>query len=330
MFGHNWAVDLLSQQIAHGRVSHAYLLTGPEGVGKRMLAIRLAQALNCPNPPQSGQPCLVCPTCKKLERMQHPDLIVVQPEPGSRMLKVDQVREVQHNLSLVPYEARYKIALFLNFQNAHISVPNALLKTLEEPPARVIIILTADDPDNLLPTITSRCVLLRLRPLSPAVVAEGLQSYWGIPVEQAAFLAQISGGLPALALGMHEQPEMLEKRTQWFDDFYFLLTATRVDKFAYAMRQVKEDRDSVPAALQAWISLWRDVLLRVAGSTVPLVNVDWNSQVEKLSSQLNLAQAYRTLVIMETTLDRIEHTNINLTLALEAMLLQIPRLRLAS
>jgi DNA polymerase-3 subunit delta' len=130
ILGHEWAVELLSQQIARGQVRQAYLFTGPRGVGRQLLALRLAQALNCPDPPQAGQPCLTCYTCTRLERMQHPDLMVVRAEEGSRVLKVEQVREVQHNLALMPYEARYKIALFLNFQDALASVP-ALLKTLE-------------------------------------------------------------------------------------------------------------------------------------------------------------------------------------------------------
>src|SRR4030065_255607 len=136
--------------------------------------------------------------------------------PGGRCgRQVAQGREGHHNLSLMPYEARYKIALFLNFQDALASVPNALLKTLEEPPERVIIMLTADDPDNLLPTITSRCEVLRLRPLSVEVVADGLQKLWGIPADQARLLAHVSGGLPAAGAGMDEKQENLEHANQW-------------------------------------------------------------------------------------------------------------------
>ncbi|MBN2147160.1 MAG: DNA polymerase III subunit delta' [Anaerolineales bacterium] len=330
ILGHEWAVDLLKQQIAGGRVRHAYLFSGPEGVGRRMLALRLAQALNCPNPPQPGQPCLTCSTCTRLERMQHPDLMVIQPDEGSRVIKVEQVREVQHNLALAPYEARYKIALFLNFQDAHTSVPNAMLKTLEEPPPQVIIMLTADDPDNLLPTITSRCEVLRLRPLAAEAVAEGLQSQWGIPAEQASLLAHVTGGLPARAVQLNEQPELLEQRSQWLEDFCGLLNASRTDKFAFAMRAVKEDKESIPAELQVWISLWRDVVLRSAGSSVPLVNVDWAAQVSGLAAQVGFEQACRTLSLMNQALEKIEHSNINLQLALETMLLEFPHLRLSN
>jgi len=331
ILGHEWAVDLLSQQIAGERVRHAYLFSGPRGVGKQMLALRLAQALNCPNPPEPGQPCFTCSTCTRLERMQHPDLIIVQAEEESRVLKVEQVREVQHNLALAPYEARYKIALFLNFQEAHASVPNAMLKTLEEPPPRVILMLTADDPDNLLPTITSRCEVLRLRPLPAEKVAEGLQKLWGIPAEQAHLLAHVSGGLPAAAAGLNEQPEVLERRSQWLEEFCTLLNASRVERFAFAARaakMAKEDKEIVPLELQTWMSLWRDVVLNAAGSSVPLVNSDWSSQINGLVAQVDFDQACQTLVLMDQALNRIEHSNINLQLALEAMLLEFPHLRL--
>jgi len=328
ILGHEWAVDLLSKQLAGNRVRHAYLVSGPEGVGRKLLAIRLAQALNCPDPPQPGRPCLVCSTCTRLENLQHPDMVVVQAEEGSKGLKVEQVREVQHNLALSPYEAKYRIALFINFQNAHPSVPNAMLKTLEEPPERVIIILTVDDPDNLLPTITSRCEIIRLRPLSPKMVEDGLQKSWGIPAEQARLLANISGGLPMLALGMNEDPEMLENRNQWLEDFCNLLSASRVDKFSYVSRVARENKDSIPEGIQNWISLWRDVVFSVSETSVPLVNTDWESQVERIAEKIDLEKAFHTLALMEKTLHRIEHSNINMQLALEAMLLEFPHLRL--
>lgn len=329
--GHEWAVDLLSQQIAGGSIRHAYLFTGPRGVGRQKLALRLAQALNCTNPPELGQPCFTCSTCTRIERIQHPDLIVVQAEEESKVLKVEQVREVQHNLALSPYEAKYKIALFLNFQEAHASVPNAMLKTLEEPPARVILVLTADDPDNLLPTITSRCEVLRLRPLPVENVAEGLQNLWGIPAEQAQLLAHISGGLPDRASVLNEQPEFLDRRTQWLDEFCGLLAASRVEKFAFAARAGKiarEDKEIIPLELQTWMSLWRDVLLCSAGATVPLVNTDWSDQVSRLAAQVEFSQACQTLAVMDQVLNRIEHSNVNLQLALETMLLEFPHIRL--
>ena len=328
ILGHDWAVELLSEQVISGHIRHAYLFTGPAGVGRQLLALRLVQALNCPNSPQPGQPCLNCSTCTRLERMQHPDLTIVQAEPGTKLLKVEQVREVQHSLALAPYEAKYKIALFINFQDALASVPNALLKTLEEPPPRVIILLIADDPDNLLPTITSRCEVIRLRPLPIEIVAQGLQQHWGLPGEQANLLAHVSGGLPMFARSMTEQPELLERRHHWLQDFCSLLDASRIEKFTFA-RAARDDKEAMRLEIQTWISFWRDVLLTASGSSVPMVNIDWSDTIIELAEHVDFQQAWMLLSLLERFLGRIEYSNVHLQLALEAMLLDFPQLKVS-
>src|SRR5512137_425446 len=100
LLGHEWAVNLLRENVVRGQVRHAYLFTGPQGVGRRTLALRLAQALNCLRPPEPGVPCRGCRACLQIERMQHPDLAVVQAEVQGGTLKVEQIRELQHILSL--------------------------------------------------------------------------------------------------------------------------------------------------------------------------------------------------------------------------------------
>src|SRR5512141_3120560 len=113
VFGHDWAVEMLQQHVAHQTLRHAYLLTGPSGVGRRALAVRLAQALNCATPAAPGVPCRTCRTCKQIEAGQNIDLMVVQAEAEGGTLKVEQVREVQKFLSLKPYLSPYKTVLFL-------------------------------------------------------------------------------------------------------------------------------------------------------------------------------------------------------------------------
>ena len=164
IIGHEWAVKLLQEQIWKGRLRHAYLITGPDGIGRRTLATRLVQAINCRPSTSEGDPCLSCRTCKNIERMAHPDLAIVQAEQRGGVLKVDQVRELQRVLALAPYEASTRAAMLLRFEEANIHAANALLKTLEEPSPSVVILLTAESAETLLPTVVSRCELLRLRP----------------------------------------------------------------------------------------------------------------------------------------------------------------------
>ena len=111
ILGHEWAVELLRQQVAQDSARHAYLFAGPPGVGRRTLAIRFAQALNCLEPVAPGEPCGKCRNCVQIARLQHPDLIVSEAEAEGKTLKVEQVREARRTLMLKPYQARFRVAL---------------------------------------------------------------------------------------------------------------------------------------------------------------------------------------------------------------------------
>lgn len=325
LLGHEWAAALLKEHITQGRLRHAYLLTGPEGVGRRTLALRLAQAINCLKPPAPGEPCRACRACQTIERMQHPDLSVLQGAGSGGVFVVDQVRELLHSLSLAPYEGRYRVVILERFENAHPSASNALLKTLEEPPPQVLMILTAESAESLLPTIVSRCEVIRLRPLSLEQVCQGLQDRWELPPERARLLAHLSAGRPGYALHLEGGPERLEQRQAWLNEHLSLLSASRRERFVYTARLAKEkDKETLRLVLQTWLTFWRDVLLRAAGAATPLVNLDFTEQVERLALETGLEQARAVLAAIERTLTRIDR-NVNTQLALEVLMLDLPR-----
>ena len=324
LLGHDWAVDILREHVAKGRLRHAYLFTGPQGVGRRTLALRLAQAINCPQPPAPGEPCRACRTCTQIERMQHPDLSIVQAEAEGGTLKVEQVRELQRSLALTPYAARYRVAILLRFEEAHPSAANALLKTLEEPAPQVVMIVTAESAEALLPTIVSRCEVLCLRPSPLEQVSQGLQAHWSLTPERASFLAHISGGRVGYALRLSEAPERLVQRQAWLDDHRRLLAASRVERFAYA-DGIYKDKDALRQALNTWLSLWRDVLLRAAGASASPINVDREDDIHALVGRVNLQDALRIVAGIERTQDLLDR-NVNARLATEVLLLDLPRL----
>lgn len=328
ILGHEWAVDMLRRHAARGEVRHAYLFCGPPGIGRRTLALRLAQALNCERPITAGDPCLTCRTCKQIEAMQHPDLTIIQAKDNDELpkeggiLKVDQIREIQRTLNLKPYQSPYRVAVFLRFQEANDNASNALLKTLEEAPAHAILILTADNPEQLLPTIVSRCEILRLRPLPiEAVVADLLER--GMDEDNARLLAHISGGRPGFARRMMNDATVLEKREERLNDLQTLLPAPRVEKFSYADKLAK-DKDAMRQTILIWLSYWRDVLLRVAGAETPLVNVDRNMEIEFLAGRLELSAARRVVGEMESALEKMDR-NVNSRLLAEVLLLDLPK-----
>ena len=322
ILGHEWAVDMLRQHAARGDVRHAYLFCGPPGLGRRTLALRLAQALNCETPIDAGVPCRQCRNCKQIEEMRHPDMNVIQADAEGGTLKVDQVREVQHALSLKPYQANYRVALFLRFQEANDNAANALLKTLEEAPAHAILLLTADNPEQLLPTIISRCEILRLRPLPFSAIEADMLTH-GVEPERARLLAHISGGRPGYARKLIDDVTLLEKREERLNDIQTLLPAPRVEKFSYADKLAK-DKDAMRQTILIWLSYWRDVLLRVTGAEIPLINVDRNMEIEFLASRLDLSTARRVVNDLESALEKMER-NVNSRLLAEVLLLDLPK-----
>lgn len=322
MLGHEWAVSLLKEHIMRERVRHAYLFTGPHRVGRRTLALRLAQALNCLQPPAPGEPCGVCRACIQIERMQYPDLAIVQAEQRGGTLKVEQIRELQRGLSLAPYEAKYRIALLLHFEEANANAANALLKTLEEPASKVILVLTAESVELLLPTIASRCELIRLRSLPVEQVRQGLQERWNVPAEQAALLAAISDGRPGYAVHLYQHPEIKEQRKLWLDELARLLGANRVERFRFAEAMAR-DKETTRAMLFVWLSFWRDVLLFGTGAAAPPANLDRQAEITLLAQHMEYANAQKMTAALGRAIQQLDQ-NVNTRLILEVMLLDLP------
>ncbi|MBE0696707.1 MAG: DNA polymerase III subunit delta' [Anaerolineaceae bacterium] len=324
--GHEWAAHLLKEHIARGDVRHAYLFTGPLGVGRRSLALQFAQALNCTNPPAPGEFCGECRVCRQLAAMQHSDLAVVQAEKEGGVLKVEQVRDLQHVLSLSPYEAHYRVALLLRFHEANPNAQNALLKTLEEAPRQVILLVTADSAESLLPTIVSRCEVLRLRPVSVERLQKELEER-SMGKEDARILAHLSGGRLGYALRMKDDPAKMEQRRALLEDLLHMLGESRRVRFVYA-EQIAKDKEALREAYAVWLTFWRDLMLRSAcgqGSTdgLQLVNQDMQAEIELLAGQIDLETARARVVDLEQAISRLDG-NLNARLLTEVLLLDWP------
>jgi DNA polymerase-3 subunit delta' len=328
LIGHEWAVNLLSEHVASGRERHAYLITGPSGVGRRTLALRFTQSLNCPKLLSAGQPCQTCKTCKHIEQMSHPDLVMVMAAHEGEVLKIDQIRALQHTLSLAPYESRYRVALLLRFEEAHISAANSMLKTLEEPPEHVVVILTANSAENLLPTIVSRCEIIRLRTLSTDETARGLQALKGIPQEVSERLAHISDGRPGYAIRLFEQPKLLAQRQSCIEEMLNILRAPRRERFAFA-RVLVDDKDKLRDALQVWLTLWRDVLICTGGLNRSITNMDYSRQIENLVAVTDLEKAKFQVNAIERTIEHLDR-NVNARQAIEVLLMDFPTVNFIS
>jgi DNA polymerase-3 subunit delta' len=254
--------------------------------------------------------------------MQHPDLLLVKADEVGGTLKIDQVREVQRGLALAPYESPYKLALFLRFEQANPNAANALLKTLEEPPPQVILILTARDTETLLPTIVSRCEVIRLRPLPLQEVSQGLQEIWGIPEDEVNLLAHLSNGRPGYAAWLYQNPEHRERRAEWLSDHQRLLSENRVERFHYA-ENLSKDKTEFLQIIQTWLTLWRDVMLKTSGAQTPITNLELENDIEQLANSTNLDTAKQMVANLELTQSQLER-NTNARLTAEVLLINLP------
>ncbi len=325
VFGHDWAVEMLQGHLTRGSLRHAYLFTGPTGVGRRTLALRLAQALNCPSPSAPGVPCCTCRTCQQIEAGQNADLMVVQAENEGGTLRVEQVREVQKFLSLRPYFSAYKVVLLLRFQEANLNAQNALLKTLEEAPDFASLLLTADNAEQLLPTIVSRCEILRLHPLRTESVAEFLAAH-AVESDKARLLAHLADGRPGYALRLSQDEKALAFRAEKLDDLTRLLASKGWERFDYAMKLAK-DKDAFRQALLVWLSYWRDVLMKTCDASIPLTNADRAKEIEALAHSLDIPRARLVTEKLERAVEQLEK-NVNARLLAEVILMDWPHLSL--
>lgn len=335
IIGHEWAVDFLQRSIAGERVAHAYLLSGPASVGKALLALRLAQALNCER--GGPDPCLECRACRRIGRGNHPDVRIaglasqaagLKPEEAARQrdLKIDTVREWQQDINLRPYEGRRRVFILHDAERLNEAASNAMLKTLEEPPPYATLVLVANTAGGLLPTIVSRCQPLKLRPVPRAAVAAALRERRNLAQEDADLLAAWSGGRPGWALHMVEAPDKLEARQTQLDELAALVGRSRGEVLRWAEEQAKtfrSDQSAVYETLELWQSWWRDVLLMAAHCPEAITYIDRRDELKQAAQRYSVPAIHAFVVRLGKATQHLRE-NVNPQLALENILLHMP------
>lgn len=287
--GHERPLNILKGYIRKGRIPHALLFAGEEGVGKRHTATMFAKLLNCKenaglfsntSRQSSHDPdsCDACSSCVKVERAVHPDVMVIGPEGDGGQITVSSVRSLQESMAYRPFEGIWKIAIINDAEIMNSAAQNAFLETLEEPPHQSILILVSSRPDTLLSTIRSRCHRVNFSPLPLREMGELLQrTMKEIDEKRSLLLSTLSGG--RFGYAMHE--DLLSRREKSFGELGQMMSNTDTEAWA--------DRESMDEWFE-WCQLWlRDMaVLRATGKTNLLINEDKESDIRELTRQAGL------------------------------------------
>jgi DNA polymerase-3 subunit delta' len=322
--GHDALVRLFDLAVRRGRLAHAYLFLGPPGVGKHLFARELARALLCEDPPGPGlEACDRCPACLQVEAGTHPDLFTAGRPADKLELPIDVVQEVCRNFALKPARGRGKVVVLDDADDFNEESANCFLKTLEEPPPRALLLLLGTSRDRQLPTIVSRCQLVRFAPLPDALVVELLRGRGVDDPAQAERLARLSGGSPGQALALAD-PALWQFRNTLLDG----LLRPRPDSVELAEawthfveeagKEAAAQRGRAALVLRLLVSFFNDVLRHTVGARHNLADAQDQRRIEELARR---ADPEKLLKLLERCLEGSQHIDrrVQLVLSIEAL-----------
>jgi DNA polymerase-3 subunit delta' len=330
--GQNSAVSYLKASLRNNRISHAYIFSGPDGVGKRLSAINFAKALNCSNVksgsicgPLAGlavdpklnrgtEGCDQCSSCKKIDSSKHPDIFTLKPKEEGASIKIEDVRALIKDVYLKPFEAYKKVYMIESAEYMKHEAANALLKTLEEPPADSIIILLTENIKSLFHTIVSRCQVVKFFPLKPKEMEEILIKEYSMDQAGAHTLSYLSGGRLGEALKFKEE-DIFTKRSVLMDR---ILSGSRAD---FDFDDIpKEDVRVYLDIILAWYS---DILRMKAGAKdYMLVNIDKKDIISNEAGRLSFDHIENIITSVISAITQIDQ-NANQKLAMSVLGMKI-------
>jgi DNA polymerase-3 subunit delta' len=327
------AVQSLRSALRQRSVHHAWLFTGPSGVGKELTAVGLAQALLCPAAPFEG--CGRCGACTRVSHFHHPDLLWLMPEDEavrrklaartdfdhvpSREIRVEQIRRLQERVSLRPLEAERKVVLLAPAEAMNPQAQNAFLKTLEEPPADTVLLLVTAAPDRLLPTLRSRCARVAFGPLPHDFVRAEVQRRMEVTAEVAEAVVSLADGSLERALSL--DAEHLADRRGRIERFEAVdgCDLRTVLRFAEEAGADREEAESTLALLTVWV---RDVAVARGGGT-SLFHPELRELAERVGARIGDDVLHRRFRLVDEALVAIRQRNAAPRLQLERMLLEM-------
>ncbi|HEY6286196.1 MAG TPA: DNA polymerase III subunit delta' [Ktedonobacteraceae bacterium] len=327
--GHEHAINTLRRALVAQRVRHAYLFTGPEHIGKALLAQRLAQTLLCTggidthDAPQN--PCNTCLSCRKVMHGNHPDVHYISRPPEKQFILIEQVRALQVDAARKTLEGRRNIFIIQGMHEMNVQAANCLLKTLEEPEPDVVLLLTAPDPGSLLPTILSRVQQVPMQLLTTKQIKSALEDRWQVEADEANLIAALAAGRMGWAAQAVEDEDMLAERQAQLETLAKLSTAGKVQRFDVAQR-LSAESDKLHGILELWLLWWRDMVLAANNCLDLIVNVDMQGIIQNQAAKVGAAESQRMVRAILGTMEALDQ-NVNARVALEVLMLDLPMVR---
>lgn len=309
IIGHSKNIGMLQQLINQGRLPHALLFTGPEGIGKKLTAFGLAKALLCEK--SENDYCDQCASCHRINQDNHPDVTIIRPEGNS--IKIEQLRDWQKSLESRSYSGSWRTTIIDQAEKVSTSAANSILKILEEPPDDTLICLIAVEARDILSTIVSRCQILRFSPLARSDFIRIIMKHGRLTESQAALIYNLSKGQLSRGLAM-DLDNLIHTREQWRQFFH----STSSDKRSCP----QTDKASVMDALEIIAHWWRDVILLqfgIEGSM--LTNQDMLSEVKKEAGENTRSLVISRINLILQTMAAVEK-NASPKMAIDSLLLQ--------
>lgn len=316
--GQGHLIKMLTNAIISDRVAHAYLFYGPSGTGKETVALAFAQALICPNN-NEGSACGECISCKKVVGENHPDVHIIKPAGVS--LKIEQVRALQKEVKLKPYEAKKKVFIINQAETLTGQAANSLLKTLEEPPGETVFILITVNPYSLLPTILSRCQQISFSKVSTDLVKGMLINKFQKKPEEATFLAVLADGIVGRAIQSVEQDNIMQQRDYAIQLAELAEQGNYLD-FYRISEELENKKEEISLILDFMSSWYRDIVVwQETQDEGLLINLDKLEIIKKQNNYPTNKIIY-IIGVIENIKNKIT-AKVNFRLAMEVLLLSL-------
>jgi DNA polymerase III subunit delta' len=325
--GHEHAIDRLRRTLAAELVRHAYILSGPEHIGKSLLAHRFAQTLLCTGGPDPRvapmNPCNVCLSCRKVMHRNHPDVHVIRKPADKQFILIEQIRALQSDSARRTLEGRRNVFIIEDAHEMNPQAANCLLKTLEEPEPDVVLLLTVTDPGLLLPTILSRAQQVTMHLLTASQIKAALEQQWEVVPHEAELIAALAAGRMGWAVQAVEDEDMLTERKAQLEALAKLPAASKVQRFDIAQR-LSTDTDKARAVLELWLLWWRDMVLAANTCLDLTINVDMRDILKQQAAKIGTAESERMVRAILGTMETLDQ-NVNARAALEVLMLDMPK-----